>query len=73
VAAVVLVDGQIQGPVMKYAGGLRGGWLRLSPGRHRISIQARGHRQADLIVEVMPGAIREREKIDVDLIQGGDD
>jgi hypothetical protein len=73
VAAVVLVDGQIAGPVMKFAGGLRGGWLKLPPGSHRISIQARGHRQADLIVEVMPGAIREREKIDVDLIQGGDD
>ncbi len=73
VAALVLVDGQIAGPVMKFAGGLRGGWLKLPPGRHRISIQARGHRQADLIVEVMPGAIRERERIDVDLIQGGDD
>lgn len=71
--AVILVDGQLVGPALKYNGGLRGGWLRLPPGRHRVSIQARGHRQQDLIVEVMPGAIQEREKIDVNLFQGGGD
>jgi hypothetical protein len=72
--AMVLVDGQIAGPALKYSGGLRGGgWLNLPPGRHRVSVQARGHRQYDLIVEVMPGAIQKRERIDVNLFQGGGD
>ena len=71
--AVILVDGQLAGPAIKFSGGLRGGWLKLPPGRHRVTVQARGHRRYDVIVEVMPGAIQEREKIDVNMIQGGDD
>ncbi|MES1244429.1 MAG: protein kinase [Acidobacteriota bacterium] len=71
--AVILVDDQLAGPALKFSGGLRGGWLRLPPGRHRISVQARGHRQYDLIVEVFPGAVQEREKIDVNLFAGGGD
>jgi serine/threonine-protein kinase len=71
-AAVVLVDGQLAGPVMKFSGGLRGGWLELPPGRHRVSVEARGMRRYDVMVEVMPGAIRERERIDVNLLGGGD-
>ena len=71
--AVILVDGQLAGPALKFSGGLRGGWLRLPPGRHRVSVQARGHRQYDVIVEVFPGAAQEREKIDVNLFQGGGD
>jgi serine/threonine protein kinase len=71
--AMILVDGQIAGPALKFNGGLRGGWLNLPPGRHRVSVQARGHRQYDLVVEVMPGAIQKREKIDVNLFQGGGD
>jgi serine/threonine-protein kinase len=71
VAAVVMVDGQLAGPVLKFSGGLRGGWLELPPGRHRVSVEARGRRY-DVIVEVMPGAIRERERIDVNLLGGGD-
>ena len=71
--AMILVDDQIAGPALKFNGGLRGGWLNLPPGRHRISVRAPGHRRHDLIVEVMPGAIQKREKIDVNLFQGGDD
>jgi serine/threonine protein kinase len=72
--ALIVVDGQIAGPALKFNGGLRGGgWLNLPPGRHRVSVQARGHRQYDLVVEVLPGAVQKREKIDVNLFQGGGD
>jgi hypothetical protein len=71
--AVILVNDQIAGPALKFSGGLRGGWLNLPPGRHRISVKARGHRRYDMIVEVMPGAIQKRERIDVNLFEGGDD
>jgi serine/threonine protein kinase len=71
--ALILVNDQIAGPALKFSGGLRGGWLNLPPGRHRVSVQARGHRRYDLIVEVLPGAIQKRERIDVNLFEGGDD
>jgi serine/threonine-protein kinase len=72
-AAVVLVDGTPVGPARQYTGGGflgGGGWLKLDPGRHRISVTAPGRRQ-DFIVEVNPGAPKERERIDVDLSPGG--
>jgi len=73
-AAMILVDGQPAGRAAEYAGGLRpASWLRLPEGKHRISVVARGHRRYDVIVEVVPGAPREREKIEVDLLAGGDD
>ena len=72
--AMILVDGQPAGRAAEYAGGLRpASWLRLPEGKHRISVVARGHRRYDVIVEVMAGAPREREKIEVDLLAGGDD
>jgi serine/threonine-protein kinase len=71
--AMIFVDDQLAGPAIKFSGGLRGGWLNLPSGRHRVSVQARGHRRYDLIVEVLPGAIQKREKIDVNLFEGGDD
>jgi hypothetical protein len=72
--AMILVDGQPAGRAAEYAGGLRpAGWLRLPEGRHRISVVARGHRRYDVIVEVMAGAPQQREKIEVDLLAGGDD
>jgi hypothetical protein len=58
----------------EYPGGMRpASWLRLPEGRHRISIVARGHRRHDVIVEVVPGAPQQRERIVVDLRQGEDD
>jgi serine/threonine-protein kinase len=71
--AMILVDDQIAGPALKFSGGLRGGWLNLPSGRHRVSVRARGHRRYDLIVEVLPGAVQKRERIDVNLFEGGDD
>ncbi|MFL6293816.1 MAG: serine/threonine protein kinase, partial [Thermoanaerobaculia bacterium] len=72
--AMILVDGQPAGRAAEYAGGLRpAGWLRLPEGRHRVSVVARGHRRYDVIVEVMAGAPQQREKIEVDLLAGGED
>jgi len=72
--AAILVDGQPAGRAGELSGGLRaGGWLKLPPGRHRVSILARGHRRHDLIVEIAPGAPKERERIEVDLRAGNDE
>lgn len=72
--AAILVDGQPAGRAGELAGGLRpGAWLKLPPGRHRVSIVARGHRRHDVIVEVVPGAPKERERIEVNLLAGGDE
>ncbi len=72
--AAILVDGQPAGRAGEFAGGMgRGGWLKLPPGRHRVSIVARGHRRHDVFVEVMPGAPKERERIEVDLREGNDE
>jgi hypothetical protein len=73
-AAVVQVDGRQVGLAREYTGGGflgGGGWLKLDPGRHRISVIAPGQRQQDFIVEVNSGAPKERERIDVDLSPGG--
>ncbi|HKI04088.1 MAG TPA: protein kinase [Thermoanaerobaculia bacterium] len=73
--ADVLVDGQAVGPARRYSGGRfirgRGEWLELSPGKHRISLTAPGHRQQDILVEVSETAAQDREKIDVVLSPGG--
>jgi serine/threonine protein kinase len=72
--AAILVDGQPAGRAGELSGGLRpSGWLKLPPGRHRVSIVARGHRRHDVIVEVVPGAPKERERIEVDLRAGNDE
>jgi hypothetical protein len=73
-AAGVLVDGQPVGAARRYSGGgLRGGdWLELPQGKHRVSIVAPGHRRYDVLVEVTPTADKERERIEVALLQGGD-
>ena len=72
----VLVDGQPMGPAKSFSGGglLRGKgeWLELSPGKHRISLVAPGHRQQDIQVEVSETAEKDRERIDVVLPPGGD-
>lgn len=64
-AAVVLVDGQEVGPVRQYAGrvGRPLDWLRLSPGRYRISVVAPGFARKDFALEVSAGADEVRRRI----------
>jgi serine/threonine-protein kinase len=74
-AARILVNGQPAG-IAKELGGRIGqprSWLRLPNGRHRVSIVAPGHQQQDIVVEVTPGAEKERDRIEVDLSPGGDE
>jgi serine/threonine protein kinase len=73
--ARILVNGQPAG-IARELGGRLGQprtWLRLPNGRHRISIVAPGHQQQDIVVEVTPGAEKERDRIEVDLSPGGDE
>lgn len=65
-AARVLVDGTDRGWVGLY-GGLGRGWLRLAPGRYRISLVAPGHRPVEFEVEVAQGAKERRRRIEVRL------
>jgi hypothetical protein len=71
--AEVLVDGQPMGKARRYSGRFlrRGEWLELAQGRHRVSIVAPGHRRKDILVEVMPTAENDRERIDIILTPGG--
>jgi serine/threonine protein kinase len=73
VAASILVDGQRRGTAQQYGGGIGGGWLKLPPGRYRVSVVASGYQQQDFMVEVTPGAEKERERLDVTLSSGGDE
>jgi len=69
--ATILVNGQPAGKAAEYSGGLRpASWLRLPPGKHRVSVVA-GNRRYDVIVEVFPGAPQQRERIEVNLLAGG--
>jgi serine/threonine-protein kinase len=74
--AGVLVDGQPMGLARRFSGGGlrrgRGEWLELAPGKHRVSIDAPGHRRQDILVEVTATADRDRERIEVVLARGGD-
>jgi hypothetical protein len=72
--AEVLVDGQPVGAARRFGGGVfrPKEWLDLPQGKHRVSIVAPGHRRQDILVEVVPTAERDRERIDVVLAQGGD-
>jgi serine/threonine protein kinase len=72
--AVVSVDGQEMGPARQYSGGMgRKGWLALSPGRHRVSVAAPGFRRQDFLVDVTGGAEKEKERIEVRLMPGGEE
>jgi serine/threonine protein kinase len=71
--AEVLVDGQPMGLARRFSGGIlrHKEWLELPQGKHRVSIVAPGHRRKDLLVEVVPTAENDRERIDIVLTQGG--
>ncbi|MFY9825207.1 MAG: hypothetical protein WAM82_27765, partial [Thermoanaerobaculia bacterium] len=71
--AEVLVDGQPVGPARRYSGGIlrHKEWLELAQGRHRVSLVAPGHRRQDILVEVIPTAENDRERIEIVLTQGG--
>jgi serine/threonine protein kinase len=71
--ARILVNGQPAGTARELGGriGQPRSWLRLPNGRHRVSIVAPGHQQQDIVVEVTPGAEKERDRIEVDLSPGG--
>jgi eukaryotic-like serine/threonine-protein kinase len=71
--AEVLVDGKLVGLARRFSGGVlrHKEWLELSQGRHRVSIVAPGHRRQDILVEVMPTAENDRERIEIVLTQGG--
>jgi serine/threonine protein kinase len=65
--AMILVDDQPAGLASRYSGGIGrpNSWLSLPAGRHRVSVRAPGLRQQDFLVEVTPGAEKERERIEV--------
>jgi hypothetical protein len=73
--ARVLVDGQPVGPARDYIGRplQPRTWLKLPAGRHRVSVVAPGHQRQDILVDVTPGAEKERDHIEVSLSPGGDE
>jgi len=73
--AGILVDGQPVGPARQYIGRplQPRTWLRLPAGRHRVSVVAPGHQRQDILVEVTPGAAKDRDHIQVSLSPGGDE
>ena len=73
VTAEVLVDGKLAGLARRFSGGVlrHKEWLELSQGRHRVSIVAPGHRRQDILVDVIPTAENDRERIEIVLTQGG--
>jgi eukaryotic-like serine/threonine-protein kinase len=68
-AARVEVDGRPVGRADQYPGrfGRPATWLKLQPGRHRVSLSAPGHARRDYAVDVSDGAPEAREKIRVTL------
>lgn len=63
------VDGEPAGRAADYPGRFARGrtWLRLEPGRHRISVVAPGFERRDVAVEVSSGAAEGRERIAIRL------
>ncbi len=59
--ATVYVDGVAKGPADQWPGGLRAGGprnLQMTPGRHRVRIQAAGYEPFEILVEVSPAGPR---------------
>jgi hypothetical protein len=73
--AAILVDGQPVGPARQYVGRplQPRTWLRLPAGRHRVSVVAPGHQRQDVLVDVTPGAAKDRDHIAVTLSPGGEE
>ncbi|HKH43709.1 MAG TPA: serine/threonine-protein kinase [Thermoanaerobaculia bacterium] len=73
--AGILVDGQPVGPARQYIGRplQPRTWLKLPAGRHRVSVVAPGHQRQDILVEVTPGAAKDRDHIQVSLSPGGEE
>jgi len=67
--ARILVDGQPAGRAIQFPGRFARGatWLRLDPGRHRVSIVAPGFVRQDVAVDVSAGATERRQRIEVRL------
>jgi serine/threonine-protein kinase len=68
--ARVLVDGEPAGRAARFPGRIlrSGTWLRLDPGRHRVSVVAPGFGRRDVAVEVSDGAAERRQRIQVRLV-----
>gem|GEM_PF-519172 len=72
--ARVLVDGRMVGRAVEYPGRFARGntWLRLAPGRHRLSVVAPGFGRRDVAVDVSSGATERRQRIQVVLQPGAE-
>lgn len=72
--ADIEVNGQAVGSARQYIGRPMQPrtWLKLPTGRHRVSVVAPGHQRQDILVEVSPGADKDRDRIEVALSPGGD-
>lgn len=67
--AQILVDGEPAGRAIQFPGRLARAatWLRLEPGRHRVSIVAPGFVRQDVAVDVSAGAAERRQRIEIRL------
>jgi serine/threonine-protein kinase len=72
--AAVLVDGQPVGLARRFSGGPLHPreFLRLEPGKHRVSIVSPGYQRQDVQVVVTETAEKDRERIEVVLSPGGE-
>ncbi|HUF78663.1 MAG TPA: protein kinase [Thermoanaerobaculia bacterium] len=73
-SARVEVDGRPVGRAEQFPGrlGRPASWLRLPPGRHRLSLVAPGFERRDFAVDVSTGAAEPRQRIEVRLLPSGD-
>jgi hypothetical protein len=71
--AEILVDGQAAGPASSFGGHFAQpkSWLPLPPGVHRVGVTAPGMARQDFLIEVSPGAEKDKERIEVNLQPGG--
>jgi len=67
--ARILVDGRPAGRAIQFPGRFARAatWLRLDPGRHRVSVVAPGFVRQDVAVDVSAGATERRQRIEVRL------
>jgi serine/threonine-protein kinase len=67
--ARIELDGRPAGRVDQYPGRFArpATWLRLAPGRHRLSLLAPGYQRRDFAVDVSAGAAEERQRIEARL------